>query len=134
MATNVRPSSKANGTSSNGRTRPIELCTGVEIYAVDLHAYTNVALRLALLILIASFGLGMYRLLSGPSLPDRVIALDFMAFVVIAVIATYAIYSGQPAFLNVAVALALVAFLGTIAFARYIERLSRGASEAESRG
>lgn len=100
---------------------------------MELHAYTTFVLRLALLILIASFVLGMLRLLSGPSLPDRVIALDYMAFVVIAVISTYAIYSGQPAFLNVAAALALVAFLGTIAFARYIERLSRGEAESEIR-
>lgn len=93
---------------------------------MELHAYTTIVLGIALLVLIASLILGMIRLLSGPSLPDRVIALDFMAVVVIAVMSVYSVYSDEPAFLNVALALALVAFLGTIAFARYIERLSRG--------
>lgn len=99
---------------------------------MELHSYTLTALGIVLVVLVASFVLGMFRLLSGPSLPDRVIALDFMAFVVIAVMSVYAAFSGQPQFLNVALALALVAFLGTIAFARYIERLSRGDARSKA--
>ncbi len=99
---------------------------------MDVHIYTSTALVVALSTLIAAFVLCMVRLLSGPTLPDRVIALDLMAFTVIAFIAVYAVYSGQPVFLNVALALALIAFLGTIAFARFIERLSRTRADAET--
>jgi multicomponent Na+:H+ antiporter subunit F len=62
------------------------------------------------------------RLVLGPSLPDRVIALDLMAAMVVGIICTYAIGTNQRVFLDVAIVLALVAFLGTIAFAQYVER------------
>ncbi|MCI5226589.1 MAG: cation:proton antiporter [Candidatus Electrothrix sp. AX2] len=62
------------------------------------------------------------RLLLGPSLPDRVIALDMTATLSIAVVAVYALATGQPALLDVAIVLALLVFLGTVGFAYYIER------------
>lgn len=62
------------------------------------------------------------RLVRGPSLPDRVVALDLMAALGIGIIAVYAIATGQPVFLDVASVLALISFLGTVAFAYYIEK------------
>ncbi len=74
------------------------------------------ALMLAILLTVA-------RLLRGPSLPDRVVALDLLTTLGIGVIATYAIATNQTALLDVAVATALISFLGTVAFAYYIERM-----------
>lgn len=65
---------------------------------------------------------GMVRLLQGPSLPDRVVALDLIAYVVIAFIATYAIYTNTSDFIDAAIVVALIAFLGTTAFARYVQK------------
>ena len=62
------------------------------------------------------------RLVRGPSLPDRVVAIDLMNTLGIGIIASYAIAAGQAAFLDVAIAMALISFLGTVAFAYYIER------------
>lgn len=62
------------------------------------------------------------RLVRGPSLPDRVVALDLLSTVGIGVIAVYSIATNEPVFVDVAIILALVAFLGTIAFAYYLER------------
>jgi multicomponent Na+:H+ antiporter subunit F len=62
------------------------------------------------------------RLARGPSLPDRVIAFDLLATLGIAILAAYAAATGQTAFLDVSLLLALVSFLGTIAFAHYLER------------
>lgn len=62
------------------------------------------------------------RLVHGPSLPDRVVAIDLMNTLGIGIIASYAIATGQAAFLDVAIAMALISFLGTVAFAYYIER------------
>jgi multicomponent Na+:H+ antiporter subunit F len=62
------------------------------------------------------------RLVRGPSLPDRVVAFELMTAVVVGIIATYAIRSRQPLFLDAASVLALISFLGTVAFARYIEK------------
>ena len=63
------------------------------------------------------------RLVYGPTLADRVVALDLSAYLVIATTAVYAVATGQGAFLNVALALGIIAFLGTVAFARYMERV-----------
>lgn len=64
------------------------------------------------------------RLVRGPSLPDRVIALDLMTTVGIGIIAVYAISTDKPVFLDVAVILALVSFVGTIAFAYYLQKVT----------
>lgn len=68
--------------------------------------------------------LAFIRLVRGPNLPDRVVALDLIAYLAIGFIAIYTIVSEQQAFLDAAITLALVAFLGTVAFARYIERVN----------
>ncbi len=66
--------------------------------------------------------LAFFRLIRGPSLPDRVVALDLIGVVAVGVIAAYDILTEQPILLDAATVVALVAFLGTVAFARYVER------------
>lgn len=77
---------------------------------------------LAFGLLTVALFLAFFRLVRGPSLPDRVVALDLMASLAVGFIAVYAVDSGQAMFLDVAVTLALIAFLGTVAFARFIEK------------
>jgi multicomponent Na+:H+ antiporter subunit F len=62
----------------------------------------------------------LIRLIRGPSLPDRVIALDLLTTLTIGITASNAVATGITAYLDVAVILALVAFLGTVAFAYYL--------------
>jgi multicomponent Na+:H+ antiporter subunit F len=77
----------------------------------------------------AMLGIAMFlalgRLVRGPSLADRVVALDFMASLTVGVIVIYAIGTNQEIFLDVAIVLALIAFLGTIAFAQFMVRRAR---------
>ncbi len=72
--------------------------------------------------LLLSFASALLRLILGPTLVDRVVALDLIAFLTIALIAVYAMDTQEQAFLDIGVTLALVAFLSTIAFARFILR------------
>ena len=62
------------------------------------------------------------RLIKGPTLPDRVVSVDLITVLAVAVAGILAISHHDPDFLDVAVALALVAFLATIAFAWYADR------------
>ena len=64
----------------------------------------------------------LIRLLKGPSIVDRVVALDLLITIGIAVITTYSILVDDSTFLDVAMILALIAFLGTVAFAYYLEK------------
>jgi multicomponent Na+:H+ antiporter subunit F len=66
--------------------------------------------------------LAFLRLVRGPTLPDRVVALDLITVLVVAIIVLYAIATDEHVLLDAAIVLALIAFLGTVAFARYIER------------
>lgn len=76
--------------------------------------------------LLISFLCAFIRLLMGPTHADRLVALDLIGFITISFIATHAISSGETAFLDIATTLALVAFLGTVAFVKFIgERLSQ---------
>jgi multicomponent Na+:H+ antiporter subunit F len=62
------------------------------------------------------------RFLKGPTLSDRVVALDLLITIGIGIIAVYSIISNQPTFLDIAMILALIAFLGTVAFSYYLEK------------
>jgi len=76
-------------------------------------------------------GMGFYRLLVGPTCTDRVIGLDILFAVAIALCLLAAWASGRTVYLDVAIGLALVGFVATLAWARLIqgEAPDRGAGE-----
>jgi multicomponent Na+:H+ antiporter subunit F len=65
------------------------------------------------------------RLVIGPTSADRIIALDLLAALAIGFTGVSSVYYSDSVFLDIAIILSLVVFLGTVAFARYLER--RGA-------
>jgi multicomponent Na+:H+ antiporter subunit F len=73
-------------------------------------------------ILAVSVILVMIRLFKGPQVVDRVIALDLIITIGIALITVYSIRSTEPVLLDVAMIFALIAFLGTIAFSFYLDK------------
>lgn len=81
--------------------------------------------------LLLAIVLAFLRLTLGPSLPDRVVALDMISVLTIGFLAVFAVAADEPAFLDAAITLALVSFLATIAFARYIEQSAAKRREAE---
>ncbi|MBK8902459.1 MAG: cation:proton antiporter [Anaerolineaceae bacterium] len=81
-----------------------------------------ITLTVVLPVLVVAILLTLTRLIKGPNLPDRVVALDLLATIGISLIAAYAIATEEPAILDIAIVLALISFLGTIAFAYYIEQ------------
>lgn len=78
-------------------------------------------------ILVIALILVFYRIYMGPATVDRVIALDLLITIGIGVITVYCVSVGNSTFLDVAMILALIALLGTIAFAYYIEQ--KGSSD-----
>ncbi|WP_428774706.1 monovalent cation/H+ antiporter complex subunit F [Vibrio sp.] len=72
--------------------------------------------------LLLSVVLALVRLVLGPTLADRVVALDLISIVTVGFIAVYTLDSRQQSLLDIAITLGLVAFLGTIAFARLIAK------------
>lgn len=89
---------------------------------MSLPGLSFVAATIALSMLSVALLLAFVRLARGPSLPDRVVALDLVSILAAAIAATYAVAAAQAVFLDVAIVVALISFLGTVAFARYVER------------
>ncbi|MEI5984392.1 MULTISPECIES: monovalent cation/H+ antiporter complex subunit F [Sphingobacterium] len=86
---------------------------------MSLEAYFDFVI---LPILTISVLLVFIRLFKGPTVVDRVIALDLIITIGIGIITVYSIRQEQDVLLDVAIILALIAFLGTIAFSYYIEK------------
>ncbi|WP_375570370.1 cation:proton antiporter [Ahrensia marina] len=80
---------------------------------------------IALGILVAAFLVIAVRIIIGPTLPDRVLALDMLVATGIGFIAVVAVKTGYLLFLDIAIALGLVGFLATVAFARFILKRDR---------
>ncbi len=66
------------------------------------------------------------RLVIGPGIEDRIVALDLLSANAIAFIAVYSIQKNTTTFLDVGIIVALLAFLGTVAFAYYLGRRGKG--------
>ncbi len=94
--------------------------------------FLQLGATIALGLLTVAFLLTIIRIIIGPSLPDRVLALDMLVSTGIAYIAVVAIKTSFFLYLDVAIALGLVGFLATVAFARYV--LHRGLLRKERAG
>jgi multicomponent Na+:H+ antiporter subunit F len=82
----------------------------------------NVAVQIGFALVMLGVLLAMFRLIKGPTLPDRIVGLDTMTVLIVAFCGLFALDTGVTAFLDVAVALALIGFLATVALARFVER------------
>jgi multicomponent Na+:H+ antiporter subunit F len=74
-------------------------------------------------LLMAGMLLAFIRLIKGPDAADRIVALDLISILIVALLAVMAIYADETSFLDVSIAYALVAFLGTVALARFRMRM-----------
>lgn len=87
------------------------------------------AVTIAYFLISLSFLIIFIRMVRGPTLPDRVVALELMATLTLAYIGIYSIDSGKDHFLDVGLVIALTSFLAAIGFARYLEK--RGSSDVD---
>lgn len=80
----------------------------------------------AALVALAAFGVGVllcaWRLWRGPDLVDRAMALDTLMVNVIALIATWGIWQGSSVLFEAALFFAMIGFVSTVAFCRYVLR------------
>ena len=80
------------------------------------------AFSVALTMLAVAAALTFIRLAKGPTLPDRVIAIDLIGVLLVCVLVVMAGVTAEQAFLDVAIVVALISFVGTVAYAQFIER------------
>ncbi len=63
----------------------------------------------------------LYRVGAGPTPPDRTVAIDILGILMVGFCALLSLYTGKDLYMNVAIAWALLAFIGTTALAKYLE-------------
>ncbi|MCK5156272.1 MAG: hypothetical protein KAQ69_07585 [Spirochaetales bacterium] len=82
----------------------------------------DIIFNIAAVITFIAFVITFFRILAGPELGDRVVALDAMTIMVLSIIAFLAHFLGRIIYLDVALVYGLISFLGVVAVARYMER------------
>jgi multisubunit Na+/H+ antiporter MnhF subunit len=87
------------------------------------------ALSLTVLFIVVALLAAAYRLIVGPTLSDRVVALDLVSMLLVVFLVVFKMISGVNAYIYVAIGLALISFLATVAFAHYIERTEGDSDE-----
>ncbi|HLW57025.1 MAG TPA: monovalent cation/H+ antiporter complex subunit F [Bacteriovoracaceae bacterium] len=82
-------------------------------------------LEITLILLICSYFLLLIRLIKGPTTADRVVAIDLIAVTSVAFLLLISLKSNEPIYIDIAIALAFVGFLATLACSRFILLASR---------
>jgi len=85
-------------------------------------AMLDIVSQIALGTLGVALLIAFIRLVKGPTLPDRIVAMDLFGMLVVGLIVVLAGWSGVRATLDAAIVIALIGFLGTVAYATYVER------------
>ena len=78
--------------------------------------------QIVLTMLVAALMIAFARVVRGPTLADRIVAVDLIGILAVGLIVVSAAATGVPAFLDAAIVIALIGFVGTVAYARYVER------------
>lgn len=82
----------------------------------------NAAIEIAFVLIGAALALNLYRLLSGPDTTDRILALDTLSINTIALLVLFGIRTASSAYFEVALLLALMGFIGTVALCKFLLR------------
>ncbi|WOO39885.1 monovalent cation/H+ antiporter complex subunit F [Rubellicoccus peritrichatus] len=92
------------------------------MYFEELGLPIAIAMVVASVLFLSALGLALWRIVNGPTMFDRVVALELVSGICLGIIIMFAIHFDQQVLMEAAFAIALIGFLGTVAFARYLER------------
>ena len=98
---------------------------------MDPDTVVAVAAEITAWVLAIAVALGAVRMAVGPSRADRIVALDLVTILSVGVVVLVAVIADRAVMLDAAMAVALIAFLGTIGFARYLRRRGKGQGDRQ---
>lgn len=81
-----------------------------------------ISIQIALAMVTAAVGMSFWRLLRGPDVPNRILALDTLYVNTIAILVLLGIHLGSALFFEAALLIALMGFIGTVALCKYLLR------------
>jgi len=80
----------------------------------------NTWLEILLYVQIALSGVCLYRIIRGPTIPDRMVAIDIFGILVVGVCAIISIQTGKKYIIDIGIAWIILSFIGTITLAKYL--------------
>ncbi|HAX92931.1 MAG TPA: hypothetical protein DCY25_03105 [Bacteroidales bacterium] len=80
----------------------------------------NTWLEILLYIQIALSGLCLYRIIMGPTIPDRMVAIDIFGILVVGICAIISVQTGKSFILDIGIAWIILSFIGTLTLAKYL--------------
>jgi multicomponent K+:H+ antiporter subunit F len=89
---------------------------------IPLTPILETSLGIAVLLVSAASVLSLIRLLIGPSMPDRILALDTLYVNTIALVVLFGLRQGSMLYFEAALLIAVMGFIGTIALSKYLLR------------
>ncbi|MCK4276198.1 MAG: cation:proton antiporter [Phycisphaerae bacterium] len=81
----------------------------------------SVFLEMTMVVLVFGSLLCLFRIGRGPTAPDRTVAIDILGTLIVGFCCIMALCTGQGFYMNIAIAWALISFVGTLALAKYLE-------------
>jgi len=88
-------------------------------------SFLEIAIIISTIFISIGLMLILIRFILGPTIEDRIVSIDLFASVGISIIAIYSISNNNYEFLDIGIMIALLSFLGTVAFANYLERRNK---------
>lgn len=82
----------------------------------------STALTLAFVLVATAFGISLFRLIKGPSVPDRILALDTLYINALALLVLQGLHLASPLYFEAALLIALMGFVSTVALCKFLLR------------
>ena len=83
--------------------------------------YLNIAIFLAFILLLMAMLISLYRLISGPTVYNRIVALDLIASIVMGFILLYSVVVNKALYFDVVIIISLISFIGTVSISTYLK-------------
>lgn len=84
--------------------------------------FLNIVLLLAFGMLFLAFVLSFLRMLKGPEISDRIVAMDLISSITMAFILTYSVLVQKAIYFDIVIVISLVSFIGTVAVSTYLKQ------------
>ncbi|MCF6297781.1 MAG: monovalent cation/H+ antiporter complex subunit F [Flavobacteriaceae bacterium] len=82
----------------------------------------NIVLILAFAMLLLAFGLSFIRMIKGPTVSDRIVAMDLIASITMGFILVYSVLINKAMYFDIVIIISLVSFIGTVAISTYLKQ------------
>jgi len=82
----------------------------------------NIVLLISFALLLSALGISLLRLIKGPTISDRIVAMDLIASITMGIILVYSVLIKESMYFDIVIILSLVSFISTVAISTYLNR------------